>query len=180
VGGFVKRYLITGSAGAGKSTLAGKLTASGYQAVEADTDLAVYIDATTEEIVDAGDLGPDEHWELGHLWAWDPDKLKRLLDDQTHTMLFICGVAARQERYYGLFDNVFVLHIKSDEELSRRLRRRWRQCDQAQIDVDVAQNAGMLEHAARYGLDLIDASEPIDEVQRRILQQCAAAPVRNA
>jgi hypothetical protein len=75
----MKRVLLTGMSGTGKSTLIRELTARGYKAIDLDCDeWSQWLDY----IPTAGELGSPV--EPGRDWMWREDRIRRLLATVRH------------------------------------------------------------------------------------------------
>jgi len=99
----MKRVLLTGMSGTGKSSVIGELAARGYQAVDAD-------------------YGYSEHGPDGE-WVWQEDRIRHLLSGETANVLFVCGCASNQGKFYDRFDHILLLSAPA-ETLMERLRTR--------------------------------------------------------
>lgn len=97
----MKRVLITGMSGTGKSAAIRELAARGYQAHDLDTpEWSEWIEA------DPGDaLTPAQ----GKDWVWQEDRVRTLLSRQGDGVLFISGCAGNMERLFPLIDAVILL-----------------------------------------------------------------------
>jgi dephospho-CoA kinase len=85
----VKRVLLTGMSGTGKSTVIGELAARGYKAIDAD-------DGWSE-------CGPDGDW------VWREERIQRLLSIEDGDVLFLSGCATNQGKFYPQFDHIVLL-----------------------------------------------------------------------
>ena len=93
------KILITGMAGAGKSSLLRALAARGHRVVETDTD-------EWEEWVDDG-------------WNWREDVITELLDGHEQGHLFIAGCHTNQGRFYDRLDAVVLLSAPAEILIAR-------------------------------------------------------------
>ena len=102
----MRRVLVTGMSGAGKSTALAELAKRGFQVVETD-------DAPWSEWSDS-DGG----------YVWREDRIRELLarDDEA-AALFVSGTVSNQGRFYSQFDAVVLLSAPV-EVLLRRLETR--------------------------------------------------------
>jgi len=89
--GALKRILLTGMSGTGKSTVIGALAARGYRAV--DMDEPGY-----------SEYGPDGDW------VWREDRMQELLLSlEAGDVLFVSGCAENQVKFYPQFDEIILL-----------------------------------------------------------------------
>jgi dephospho-CoA kinase len=114
----MKRVLLTGISGTGKSLLVEKLQARGYKAVDADNDEYskwVEVDNSTDEYGSTVEPGRD--------WVWREDRIQELLSNQETDFLFLSGCAANMGQFLPLFDRI-VLLTADEEIILERLRTR--------------------------------------------------------
>lgn len=114
----MKRVLLTGISGTGKSTVIEELAARGYKAVDADTDeFSEWV-----EIVDDSDT-PGSPVEAGRDWVWREGRIQELLSTEDSDVLFLSGCAMNMGKFLPQFDHVFLLSAPA-EVIVRRLRMR--------------------------------------------------------
>jgi hypothetical protein len=81
----MKRVLITGMSGTGKSAVIQELTARGFQAQDLDTpEWSEWIDADPADV-----LTPSQ----GKDWVWQEDRVRALLSGSGDGKLFVSGCA---------------------------------------------------------------------------------------
>lgn len=155
------RFLITGSAGTGKSTIGDILSRCGFAVIDAD-ELAEW-----KESPGGGD---------DRLWVWDRrfiDAVHGVPDDP----LFVAGGAHNEVSLYHLFDRIFILRV--DEAI---VRRRLEARERAQNDWDREQTERSLrDYHIRSGQALPPSGKYVDGgrsphlIVRRILNLAAEA-----
>jgi dephospho-CoA kinase len=97
----MKRVLITGMSGTGKSAVVRELIRRGYWAVDLDTpDWSEWVD------VDPADqLTPAE----GKDWIWQEDRVRALLSRQDRGLLFVSGCAENMQRLFPSIETIILL-----------------------------------------------------------------------
>lgn len=90
----MKRVLITGMSGTGKSTAVAAMGEMGYRAVDTDTDeWSEFIEAAHGE------------WD----WVWREDRIGKLLANEEDPDLFVAGCKSNQGRFRHRFDHIVLL-----------------------------------------------------------------------
>ena len=97
----MKRVLITGMSGTGKSAVIEELLARGYRAHDLDTPEWSEWVATSP----ADKLTPAE----GRDWVWRQDRVRRLLSEHQDGRLFIAGAAENMPTMFPLIDVIILL-----------------------------------------------------------------------
>jgi len=151
----VKRVLLTGMSGTGKSTVLGKLGALGYKTVDTD-----YGDWHEWVIVDGE---PD--------WVWREDRIRRLLSTEDAELLFVSGTVSNQGKFYPQFDHVILLSAPAPviiERLAARTNNPY-----GKRPDELAQILGHLQTVEpllrrRASLE-VDTRVPVDQVVEAIL-----------
>jgi shikimate kinase len=155
----MKRVLLTGMSGTGKSTLIRALAARGYRAIDTDSD-------EWSEWVTSADDGPAEPD-----WVWREDRIQRLLATADADVLFVSGCKSNQGKFYAQFDHIILLSAPAPV-LVERLATRTTNSYGKQPD-ELAQVLGHLhtvEPLLRRGASLeVDTSAPVEQVIEAIL-----------
>ena len=111
----MKRVLITGMSGTGKSAVVRELTARGYRAHDLDTpEWSEWVDADHSD-----DLTPVR----GKDWVWREDRVRALLSAPGEGTLFISGCAENMGRLLPLIDVVILLCAPIDTLMERLAAR---------------------------------------------------------
>jgi dephospho-CoA kinase len=167
----VKRILLTGLSGVGKSAVIAELAARGYKAVDADGDdysewRAVSDDADT----------PGSPVEAGRDWVWREDRIQALLDSTDADALFVSGCAANMRAFLPQFDLVILLSAPAEvivERLATRTTNQYgKRPDEATRVLSLMQTVEPL--LRRTSDDEIDTSAPLDAVVASILRLARA------
>lgn len=100
----MKRILLTGMSGTGKSAVISELAARGYKAVDADCDAySEWVEVTG----DTGALGAPV--EVGRDWVWREDRMQDLLSTEDTDLLFVGGCAENMRKFLSQFDHIVLL-----------------------------------------------------------------------
>ena len=167
----MKRILLTGISGTGKSAVIGELAARGYSAVDADCD-------EYSEWVAVGD-DPDSAGtpvEPGRDWVWRIDRIGALLAASSAELLFLSGCAANMGLLLPQFHTVILLSAPGDV-IAERLRTRTsnaygkRPEQVARVLELKAQVEPLLRRHAHHE---IDTSAPLGEVVAAVLRLAAS------
>ncbi len=154
--------MISGLSGTGKSTVCGELRNRGYNAVEADEELAYFADPET---------GLPANKKTSH-WLWDKEKFNITVKQKRDDILFVCGGATNEEEFKHHFDKIFSLHI-DDTTLRHRLLTRTNNYygkDPKELMQQLEWNKGTVKYSKERGRTVIDATKSVDEVVNEILQ----------
>jgi dephospho-CoA kinase len=95
----VKRVLLTGMSGTGKSSVVRALAARGYKAVDTD-------DGWSEPLPDGRQ-------------RWREDAIARLLDTEDADVLFLAGCEENQAQFHPRFDHIVLLSAPIETLLER-------------------------------------------------------------
>lgn len=107
----MKRVLITGMSGTGKSAVVRELAARGYPAVDLDTpEWSIWVDADP-----ADPLTPRE----GKDWVWREDSVRKLLSEHQSGTLFVSGCAQNMNRFFPLIEVIALLSAPMDVIMKR-------------------------------------------------------------
>jgi dephospho-CoA kinase len=165
--GFMKRILLTGMSGTGKSAVIRELAARGYKAVDADGDEFsqwVEVEGSAGAEVAPVDSNRD--------WVWREDRMQDLLSTEDTDVLFVSGCAENMPKFFPQFD-LIVLLSAPDSIIVERLRTRTtnqygkRPDEVARVLSLVKSVEPRLRRAAGYE---IDTSAPLEEVVVTLLR----------
>jgi shikimate kinase len=163
----MKRILLTGMSGTGKTTLIGELVARGYKAVDADCDeYSEWVASTSTSSAVGSPV------ERGRDWVWREDRMHALLAIEDTGVLFVSGCAANMGQFLPQFDQVVLLSAPTDvivERMATRTTNRYgkRLDEVARVLSLVDEVEPLLRRAA--GVE-IDTSAPLEEVVAILLR----------
>jgi shikimate kinase len=152
----VKKILLTGMSGTGKSTLISELANRGYKAVDLDAD--EWSDWTLDS---AGE--PD--------WTWREDRIHALLSTNDTGVLFLSGCATNQGKFYPQLDHVILLSAPTPVLRERLATRTTNSYGKHPDELDqVLGYVQTVEPLLRRTASLeVDTSIPIEQVVETIL-----------
>jgi broad-specificity NMP kinase len=157
-----RNYLIEGSSGTGKTSVAEELQRRGYHVLHGDRELAYRGDPETGKRTEAPGFG---------YHIWDVDKVRKIIANKEEEVTFFCGGSMNHHKFIDLFDKVFVLDVDIEtlrERLDRRTADDW--------DVNDPENTTefvLRLHATKKALPkgiTINTARPINEVVDAILE----------
>ena len=174
----MKRVLVTGMSGTGKSTVIATLAARGYKAVDADDgEWSEWANVPGDDEPGASS-DPNWVWRTKD-WMWREDRVQRLLATEDAGVLFVGGCAPNQGKFYAQFDHAVLLSAPA-AVLVERLATRTTNSYGKHPD-EVARVLGHLqtvEPRLRRSASLeVDTSAPLDQVVETILSHVHVAPI---
>ena len=160
----MRRVLITGMSGVGKSSVIAKLSGLGYKAV--DTDYGGYFELVETDEAARRTFGGDTEWR------WRAERITALLDEEDADVLFVSGTSSNQARFYPRFDRI-VLLVADDEVMARRMTTRTNNPygrDPAEVERQLALKPivePLLRRAAHVVIDTTNVA--LDEVVKDVI-----------
>src|SRR6476659_3726565 len=101
----MRRILVTGMSGTGKSSALAELRTRGF------------------DVVDTDEPGWTEWSDAEDGYLWREDRIAELLDPEPRTTLYVSGTVSNQGRFYPRFDAVVLLAAPADVLFDRIARR---------------------------------------------------------
>jgi shikimate kinase len=154
----VKRVLLTGMSGTGKSSVIAELAARGYKAIDTDDG---WPDGWHERVEVNGEAD----------WVWREDRMGELLSTEDAEVLFVSGTVSNQGKFYGQFDHVVLLSAPTEvivERLATRTNNPYGKSPE-----ELARVLGFIETVEpllrRRATAEVDTSVPLDQVVETIL-----------
>ena len=152
----MKRVLLTGMSGTGKSSVVRALAARGYKAVDTD-------DGWSEPL-------PDGRQQ------WREDAIDRLLDTEDADVLFVAGCEENQAQFHPRFDHIVLLSVPVETLLERVATRTGnpygKSSDELSRILDDLENVEPL--LRRVADHEIRTTAPLDEIVEDVLRLVGA------
>lgn len=169
--GGMKRVLLTGMSGTGKSTVIAALAARGYKAIDADADdWSEWVHVGGDADQSGSPAEPGWVWRSKD-WVWREGRIQRLLSTEDADVLFVSGCATNQVKFHAQFDHIVLLSAPA-RVLMERLATRTTNSYGKQPD-ELARILGHLhtvEPLLRRAASLeVDTSAPVERVIETIL-----------
>jgi dephospho-CoA kinase len=98
----MKRVLLTGMSGVGKSTVIRELARLGYKAIDLD-------EPGWSELVNVSSHPGLSTSATAQDWLWREDRIQDVLDLEDADVLFLSGCAPNQVKFYSRFDHIVLL-----------------------------------------------------------------------
>jgi len=157
--GAMKRVLLTGMSGTGKSSLIQALRTLGYRAVDMDEPGWSIYSAT-------GD------------WIWREDRVAELLNEPEDEVIFISGCAENQGQFYPQLEHIILLSAPAAVLVERIQTRTNNPYGKKPEELAaVLHNLATIEPLLRRGATAeIDTSVPLDEVLTAVLRAVGERP----
>lgn len=166
----MKRILVTGMSGTGKSTVIGELVARGCKAVDADCDeFSQWVEVSD----DADPFGSPVRVDRD--WVWREERIQNLLSTEDADLLFLSGCAANMGKFLPQFDHVFLLSAPAAiivERLRTRTNNAYgKQPDEIARVLDLVEEVEpLLRRIAGYEIDTSASLEDVVTTLLRLVQ----------
>jgi dephospho-CoA kinase len=162
----MKRILLTGLSGTGKSTVIDELAARGYKAVDLDNEeYSEWVSYTPTSAIDIP-VEPTRDW------VWREDRVQELLLTDTSDVLFVSGCAVNMGKFLSQFDHVILLSAPAQVIVDRLINRTNNQYGKQPEEMErilsqIETVEPLLREASGHE---IDTGADIQEVIARVLQ----------
>jgi len=168
-------FLVTGSAGTGKSEVCRALKQQGYEAYDTDDDgLARWQNNKTGYIHPKSSVKAEQRteafiWE--HSWVVPRQYFEDIRNSSGRKPVFICGSLGNENKVRDLFHTVFALYV-DDDTLMRRLATRvnndWGK-QPHELEQTLKFHREVYDKHRKLGDTIIDATRPVSEVVDEIV-----------
>jgi broad-specificity NMP kinase len=149
----MRKILLTGMSGTGKSSALAELEKQGFEVVDTDTGgWSIWSDS-----------------DDGYLWR--EDRIAELLERELARTLYVSGTVSNQGRFYPRFDAVVLLHAAADVLLRRIATRATNDYGKSREDRDlILRQLADVEPLLRASCTHeVDATQPLDAVVARLV-----------
>ena len=166
------KYLITGVAGTGKSTLAKELRRRGYAAYDTEEGFSYHVNKQTGERA-VYPANPTPEWYEAHERVFNEKVLENLFKKHSDETLFICSITANQAKYYAQFDRIFLLSAPDEVVIHRLGTRTNNYFGRKPLELQrvIGRHQQFDDELKALGALVIDSTRPIGAVADEILEK---------
>ncbi|MFI5168550.1 MAG: shikimate kinase [Thermoanaerobaculales bacterium] len=157
----MRRVLITGMSGTGKSSVIHALSVRGFKAIDTGWN------PDWEVLPIPG--GPDAD---GPGWVWREDRISEVLSTEDADVLFLGACVPNQARFYARFDRIVLLSVSLELTVERLMARTNNPYGKSAADVaEVLRFKSTIEPILRNAAtEEIDTSAPLGEMVAKIIE----------
>jgi dephospho-CoA kinase len=167
----MKRILLTGMSGTGKSTVIAELAARGHKAIDLDSDdWSEWVKVSDDPNPSVSEVDPASIWHRKD-WVWREDRLQDLLSIEDADVLFISGTSQNQGKFYPQLNHVVLLSAPTQVIMERLATRTTNSYGKHPDELSrVLEHKETVEPLLRRGASLeIDTRASLDGVVETIL-----------
>jgi dephospho-CoA kinase len=164
---------ITGSSGAGKSTVRTELQKLGYEAHDTDEDgFSGWVNNQTKLAVKFPRASTrPQGWLEEHAYMLSAEKVNELVKRARNKKVFLCGIPANDIDFFEVFDRIIFLEIDKGTMLSRIKNRENNSFGQSKDSQALILKwfDAIRERYQKAGAVFIDASKSISDVTQEVI-----------
>jgi dephospho-CoA kinase len=164
---------ITGSSGAGKSTIRKELQKRGYEAHDTDEDgFSGWVNNQTKLAVKfPPDSTRPQGWLEEHAYTLSAEKITELVERAKNKKIFLCGIPANDIDFFEVFDKIIFLEIDKKTMLHRIKNRENNSFGQSEDSLALILKwfDAIRERYEKAGAVFIDATKPIEDVTQEVI-----------
>ena len=168
------KTLITGVSGSGKTTIASELVSRGYDGRNMDyiPGLCSWVNLATGIADPNFKRESANDWVDKYDWLWNDEVLTELIKESGDT--YFCGSSGNQEKFYSLFDKIFLLEM-NEELIKDRVLNNEREHNYGRMPGEIEAILGYYEsfqdHVKAAAAVVVDASKPVSHIVDLILDE---------
>ena len=169
-------FFITGQAGTGKSAVCHELRRRGYEAFDADDNLARWVNKATGYVHPKSSVKAIQRTESflqQHDWKIPRPAVEELAAAAENQTMFLCGVGGNEAEIRDLFKAMFALVVDDDtvrHRLATRTGNSWGK-EPHELALTLGWQTAARRDYAKYGHLVIDATQPLEAVVDNIVQR---------
>lgn len=165
---------ITGSSGAGKSSVRKELQKLGYEAHDTDEDgFSSWVNNQTKLAVKfPPNSTRPQGWLEEHEYTLSAEKVTELVNRASDKKIFLCGIPANDVDFFKVFDKIIFLEIDKETMLKRIKSRENNSFGQAEDSLALILKwfHAIQERYQKAGAIFIDATKPLDRVTQEVIK----------
>lgn len=162
----LKKILLTGISGVGKSTVTEALAAQGYKSIDADSNhYSEWVEVSGGSDEYGGTVEPNRDW------VWREERIEPLLATEDTDILFVSGCAANMRRFLPHFDHIILLSAPEAiivERLASRTNNLYGK-HPSEVARILSQKQTVEPLLRSISHHEIDTSAPLDQIVARVL-----------
>jgi len=164
---------ITGSSGAGKSTIRKALQKLGYEAHDTDEDgFSHWVNNQTNKVVKfPSDTDRPPGWFEEHAYFLSTEKVAELVEQAKNKKIFLCGIPANDIDFFEVFDKIIFLEIDKETMLNRIKNRENNSFGQSEDSLALILKwfDAIRKRYQKAGAIFIDVTKPVSKVAQEVI-----------
>lgn len=170
----MKKILVTGTSGTGKTTLANELNERGIYAISIDEEegLCSWIDIETGKNDGDKEAEMTKDFVDKHDWVLDKDLLNSLIKKSNAERVFVFGMASNQNEFIDIFDQIILLHcnpIVFSKRIAEREGNSFGKDEDVMLQIMTRSDSYRKEMQSK-GAIVIDTDQSVDSIIEELLR----------